>query len=712
MNDEKTIFLKEYNDSCYRHALWCLSLIDDAVESNNNIQEQLSNIFRSMDWSLKNNDKISLKYATGVCDPITGLLGRFGLWKKGLSHLKHCSRIDTDIIKRNKYQIMLNQANYLMEYGNYEESKSLLNKVLVDPFVPSKRVFFCSVYQNLGIIEQRQNNTSKAKHYFNKVIETGNDLNAPNIVGHAHHQLGIIAADEGKHKLSFKYLQKSAQYSLQAKDMRGVAISLDAIGSLFLLLHEYDRAKEYFLKSLEIKEELGETRITATTLFNLSNMYRLKGDLGNSYIYWKKAASIFDNIDVPIHKQSKFLIDEMIELHEKAKNARNNSNFSVAIILYEKSIKFFEAAELNKHYANATYELAQLYLDEFKNYNKAKELLKLSVKVDKENNRINDLSVSLHALGLCYHYLNDFKAALNCYSESLEIDEKLGNKLGVAQSKAQIGQLTYRFFDKTEGTILINESIALFKSLEDDHTAEKLQKWFDYQESPAPEVSNKDQLLSQVVEYIKKGYLHERNGNLKQALNAFQSALNISEKNELDEGIAMAAVEVGKIIRPSHPYEAINFYKQSYKASKKVHFHEITATSLFNLANTYLQLEDYVSAKTHYKKCIHFKNSQNLDSNSVSLYTNYSACLHILNNLDEAKKIAQEAIELSERCHDHYGLARNCLNLAEIEADLDNYRESVYLCKKAINFLSEINAGELFMQARQQLKKYIVLSEQ
>ena len=73
-----------------------------------------------------------------------------------------------------------------------------------------------------------------------------------------------------------------------------MAFCYNNIGTVHKNKQEYDLAIEYFLKSLKMKEELGNKKAMASSYNNIGNAYQDKGDADKAIDFYSKALAIYE----------------------------------------------------------------------------------------------------------------------------------------------------------------------------------------------------------------------------------------------------------------------------------------------------------------------------------------------------------------------------------------------------------------------------------
>ena len=102
----------------------------------------------------------------------------------------------------------------------------------------------------------------------------------------AHTILGIVHKDNGYYLTSLDHYLKALNVSVKINDQARRSACLNNIGSIHLLLNDYQKACDYFYQSLEIEEQFNRPLQKSIRLFNLGDAYsKLDSfDLALSYL--------------------------------------------------------------------------------------------------------------------------------------------------------------------------------------------------------------------------------------------------------------------------------------------------------------------------------------------------------------------------------------------------------------------------------------------
>jgi len=227
--------------------------------------------------------------------------------------------------------------------------------------------------------------------------------------------IGYIHGEQGDIQKQTEYYHKSLEAYEQIGDKDGQAISLNNIGYIYDNQGDIKKALEYYHRSLKIDEEMGNKDGVAMSLNNIGFVYENQGDKEKALKYYHNSLKIREEIN-----------DELgisISLNNIGAIYRENEP-QKALEYYLRSLKIREDIGDRKGVAN-----------------------------------------SLHNIGFINKNQGDFQEALECYRKSLKIREDIGDRKGAAYSLNNISDVYFVQGDVRKAKDYAKQSMELAKSL-------------------------------------------------------------------------------------------------------------------------------------------------------------------------------------------------------------------------------------------------------
>ena len=199
-----------------------------------------------------------------------------------------------------------------------------------------------------------------------------------------YNQLGLAYEDRGDYDRALEWYEKSVEIKKDIGDRAGLAATYNNIASIHYNRGDYKSALQRFEEAAKILEELGDRAELATTYNNIGEVYRACGDY-----------------------------DRALEWHDKARKIREEICDSAGMATTYNNIGLI-------YYARGDYERALEW------YEKARKIL------EELDDRAN-LAATLHNMGMLAMEKKDWPAALQYFRRSRELSLAMGLDIDVAE---------------------------------------------------------------------------------------------------------------------------------------------------------------------------------------------------------------------------------------------------------------------------------------
>ncbi|MGZ3900066.1 MAG: tetratricopeptide repeat protein, partial [Bacteroidia bacterium] len=227
---------------------------------------------------------------------------------------------------------------------------------------------------------------------------------------------GYYYRSKGDIQLALEYYLKSLNISEAIGDKKGTAGSLNNVGFIYYNLGDIPKALEYFQKSLKIMEGLKESQGIGTALNNIASVYDGQGDVGKAVEFYEKG--------LQVHMQNRDKMGAATTLNNIGLIYLNNREFSKALKYFHKSLS-----------------------------------------IQKEISDKSGFATSLNNIGLVYNKMGDKERALESYLRSSKIQEEISDKAGIIFSLNNIGGLYAEAGDYAKAEEYCKRSLAISKEL-------------------------------------------------------------------------------------------------------------------------------------------------------------------------------------------------------------------------------------------------------
>jgi tetratricopeptide (TPR) repeat protein len=232
------------------------------------------------------------------------------------------------------------------------------------------------------------------------------------------HQLGRVAQERGRLDEAQDWYTKSLEIKEELGDPPGMAITYHQLGNNAYMQRRLDEAQDWYTKSLEIKEELGDRHGMASTYHQLGMVAGQRGRLEEAQDWYTKSLAIEE------------------ELGDRPNMANNYHQLG-----------------------NAAYLRGRL--------EEAQDWYTKSLAIAEELRARPNMIMSYHQLGMVAQDRGRLDEAQDWYTKSLAIEEELGDRLRMAKTLAQMGLLAEQRGQSRSALQQAIRSVSLFEQIPD-----------------------------------------------------------------------------------------------------------------------------------------------------------------------------------------------------------------------------------------------------
>lgn len=243
---------------------------------------------------------------------------------------------------------------------------------------------------------------------------------------------------------------------------------------------------------------------------------------------------------------------------------------------------------------------------------KAEQLYKKCMEIDKRLGYRRGIAASLHNLGMIAEDRGDVEKAEDLYQKSLQIEEELENSEGVAATLNNLGNIAYHRGELEKAEELYLRSLEIQENLGDRHgvamtlhnlgnTAQERGELEEATELNQKSLEIREKLGDQqgiTMSYNNLGSLAQERGELEKAEELHQKSLAISRRLEDPQSISASINNLGNIAQERGELEkAEKLYLESLNFVEKLGNRQSIAAGYYNLGEVYLEKENFQKAE-------------------------------------------------------------------------------------------------------------------
>lgn len=234
------------------------------------------------------------------------------------------------------------------------------------------------------------------------------------------------------------------------------AVSFDNCGLIYYSQDNYQKALDYYIKSLKIREELRDKVSMAWSYNRIGTVYWYQGNYEKSLDNYLKAFAIYEE-----KGDKKGMADSYFDI---GYIYLNQNNYEKALNNFSNQLKICEEIGYKPGIAAAFNGIGDFY-EKKGDYDKELENHLKCLKIHEENKNNIGMARTYGNIGNAYYYKGDYPRALNNYFKFLKYEEESGNKRQIADAYSCIGMVYLKQNNFKKSDYYLNKALALSKAI-------------------------------------------------------------------------------------------------------------------------------------------------------------------------------------------------------------------------------------------------------
>jgi serine phosphatase RsbU (regulator of sigma subunit) len=213
------------------------------------------------------------------------------------------------------------------------------------------------------------------------------------------------------------YLTRGLQRSVEIGFASGEAAALNNLGITLESTGDYAGAIDHYMKSLKIREALGDKKGAASCLNNIGLVYWAQDDLERAIDFNKQSLALKEEIG---HQSG-----IAITLNNLGLIYKDQGDFEAAKRTHERSLEIYRSLDHEQGIASALSNLGLAY-QSLESYEKALALYKESLQRFERNGYLQGVAINLNNMGQAYAALGNLKQARIHSQKALDVALDVG----------------------------------------------------------------------------------------------------------------------------------------------------------------------------------------------------------------------------------------------------------------------------------------------
>ena len=517
----------------------------------------------------------------------------------------------------------------------------------------------------------------------------------------------------GRNKEAEQYNLKLLDDPIFTCNLVDLASVFNNLGFIYQALSQYDKAIEYFEKTLKIALENSTETSTfaATTYNNLGSIYNHQGKYDEAYKYYRKAAetelstispnqraiaAYYSNIGAVCNVQKRYT--EAIQMLEKSAEIRlkvlpaNHPDIGTSLInisqvfnslgQYNKAIDYLKKALENQfnslpsdHPSLSTVynNLGQLYHTQGK-YKEAQEMYETSLEIQRKIlvNNHPDIACIYNNIAANYQAYGEFTKAYDYFDEALQIEQSSlpMNHPDIAATYNSLAALVQEQGNFDEALILYEKA---------------LQIWLVALSPSHPQIALCYGNISSIC------FAHGNNDKSMEYLNKALQIQMTSDCSEDHQDFAPIYYKLGLVYYAQAKYpNALAMFEKALKI-----WINILSTNHTTLALVYAGISLVYDALGEYEKALEYlqksvETTQNSDSeicrDLATIYNQLGTVYYKQDKIEEALELFDRSMEILFKMYrpDHPNIAACYSNISQVYSTRNDYDKAIEYLNKSL----------------------------
>lgn len=319
-----------------------------------------------------------------------------------------------------------------------------------------------------------------SKPYLDSTLVLAKRLKNKEFIARTTNYLGVY------HNMTSQYEKSDSIYDIvidmytELDNMEQVSYALNNKANSLRSLGRYNECLEVHLKSLKLKEKIGDTEESiAASYWNIGNIH---GDIENYEIsneYYNKAKVIYEKLN---------LQDDLAAINVNlALNLKGQKKYEEAKSSLFEAVPYYKEKNYNNDLAGAYDNIGWIYAQQ-DSLQLAEDYYKKALEISEQYGETSLIGLNLRHLGELYNEKGEYRQALRYMKDALQIAEETGTRkkmigdlLEMSKAYAGLGRYkkAYEYhtdYHKLHDEILGEENIERMNELEVQYQSEKKEK--------------------------------------------------------------------------------------------------------------------------------------------------------------------------------------------------------------------------------------------
>jgi len=202
------------------------------------------------------------------------------------------------------------KGDYSKSLGYYLQSLKILESL-------DDKKLLGTTYNNIGLVYMKQTNLpdylDKSLDFFKKSLKIREDLGDKAAIASSYYNLGLVYLQKGNklkrldeknkniyllYDTALMYSNKSLNIYNEIKDIRGLATVYPNIANIYGSKKDYKKSEEFYVNAIKLQQQTGDIANLAYSLFNVGVLNTEQKNYDKAIEYYKKSLIYADSLNI------------------------------------------------------------------------------------------------------------------------------------------------------------------------------------------------------------------------------------------------------------------------------------------------------------------------------------------------------------------------------------------------------------------------------
>ncbi len=302
----------------------------------------------------------------------------------------------------------------------------------------------------IGVVISKLGHYDASTKFLDSLANLAISADLPAIEADAYNNISFNYIQKGDWKSALKYELMALKIEIEIDDKNGISMGHGNMGEIYQSLGNNDSARYHLEQALAVRQEMGNSRLTADSKLQLGNFYNTIGNFQLALDYYMQVEATYLHLNhvigmINVYNSYGILYDYQ-------------GDYPKALDYYLKSVALREKHNLLEDLPTTLMNIGVLYGKQ-EEYELALKFLNESLEKSEKVGIEGQIALTCAAIGSVYQHQGEDSLAMAFYGRSMTLDESNSNKKELASTYARVAELQLEKRQVVDAVNMINKAL-------------------------------------------------------------------------------------------------------------------------------------------------------------------------------------------------------------------------------------------------------------